>query len=44
VWQYLLSPSYRKKIEKLEQLEDEAEVEAEENQPPSPACQQGLSA
>jgi hypothetical protein len=29
VWQYLLSPKNRKKIEKLEELEEEAEREAE---------------
>jgi len=29
VWQYLLSPKNRKKIEKLEKMEDEAEREAE---------------
>ena len=32
VWQYLLSPKNRRKIEKLEQLEDEAEAEAEAEQ------------
>ena len=29
VWQYLLSPKNRKKIEKLEELEEEAERETE---------------
>lgn len=29
VWQYLLSPKNRKKIEKLEELEEEAEREVE---------------
>jgi hypothetical protein len=29
VWQYLLSPKNRKKLEKLEELEEEAEAEVE---------------
>ncbi|MEL7680795.1 hypothetical protein AAG593_07840 [Citromicrobium bathyomarinum] len=39
VWQYLLSPKSRKKIEKLERLEQEAEeeMEAEESHAPSSA-------